>query len=179
MVKNSQIATLYLHESSARSTRPLLLLHGDRGHPCTTLHLADIAEKLQYGPIFSLHMPYEEGYSEISRALLKQAINLIEQLITDKEGSFDGIIAVGHSKGAIQAAHQAFVEKDERIKSLISIIGLLTFLSDFIRLFMSTCLTLVNNLPSFIALISQFTRNHDPFAVAFSIAWFVVYMHRH
>lgn len=125
--KTTQVATLYLH-NSPKGTSPLLLLHGDHGHPFTTLHLADLAAKHHIGPIFSLHMPYEEGFSPASRSLLKQAIDKIEQIVSS-QGSFSGLVAIGHSKGAIQSAHQAFVEKDARIKSVISIAGRLKVVS--------------------------------------------------
>ena len=121
--KTSKVATLYLHGLQKKSTQPLLLLHGDHGHPYTMLHLADAAAKNYSGTIFSLYMPSEKGYSDISRSLLEQAIEKIELMVKSKEGSFSKIVTLGHSKGAIQAAHQAFVEKDERIKSVISIAG--------------------------------------------------------
>jgi hypothetical protein len=36
-------------------------------------------------------------------------------------GSFKGVVIAGHSKGGIQAAHRAFVEKDNRVKGVIAI----------------------------------------------------------
>lgn len=123
--KASSTAYLYLHGriDASNQAPALVLVHGDHGHPFTMLHLAEIAQKNGVGRVFSLYMPYDRGHSPVSQALFSQGIDKIERLIEESGGTFNGLIAAGHSKGAIQSAYRAFVENDERIKTVISIAG--------------------------------------------------------
>ena len=129
--KNSNYQThtgfLYLHEDKDSEIRDetsaVLLLHGLYGHPYTLLHLADVAQKANLGPVFSVHLHYNEYDPEIHRDLLKQAIEKIEEVIKERGGKLKGLVTTGHSLGAIESAYLAFVEKDDRIRSVISIAG--------------------------------------------------------
>ena len=123
--KTSSTAYLYLHGriDASNKTPALVLVHGDHGHPFTMLHLAEIAQKNGGGRVFSLYMPYDRGHSPLSQALFSQGIDKIESLIEESGGTLNGLIAAGHSKGAIQSAYSPFVENDARIKTVISIAG--------------------------------------------------------
>lgn len=130
-VKNTtevtKTAFLNLHGSlkvnDSPSAKAILFLHGDHSHPYSLLHLADIAQKKRLGPVFSLYLPYDDFKPSIHRALLIQAIDKIQNLMTNNGLSFQGVTAVGHSKGVIEAAYLALVKKEERIKSLIAWAG--------------------------------------------------------
>lgn len=117
---------LYMHSnfnSMPKGGCAVVMLHGVYGHPFSMLHLADIALEANKGPVFSLHLPYNELHPKIHRTLLKQALDQIESLMVENGHIFNGIVAVGHSLGAIESAYRAFVEKDARIISVISIAG--------------------------------------------------------
>lgn len=119
-------ASLYQHgtwkfEKSA--TPVIVFLHGQYSHPLVMQHLAEIAKETQIGATFSLYLPYDKENLDSHRSLLKQAIDHIEKTIMDEGSSLKGIILVGHSMGAIEAAYIAFVEADKRILSVISIAG--------------------------------------------------------
>lgn len=119
-------ATLYQHgkwESEKRELPVTLILHGLYSHPLLMLHLAKMAQTTNIGPVFSLYLSYDEVNLGIHRSLLKQAIDSIEKMLCDKGYIFKGIVLVGHSMGAIEAAYTAFVENDKRILSVISIAG--------------------------------------------------------
>lgn len=87
------------------------------------LHLAEIAQKTNSGPVFSFYVSYDLVNLDFHRSLLKQAIDGIEKIFRDNDCSLQGIMLVGHSMGAIEAAYTAFVENDKRILSIISIAG--------------------------------------------------------
>jgi predicted alpha/beta hydrolase family esterase len=113
--------TLYQHggqEASNNSLPAVLILHGLYGHPFVMLHLAEIAKNIA-GPVFSLYLSYDKENHLPHRALIKQALDQIEKRIKE----FKGIVLVGHSIGATEAAYLAFVENDKRIVSTISIAG--------------------------------------------------------
>lgn len=119
-------ASLYQHgkwKSENGETRVTLILHGLHSHPFLMLHLAEIAQKTNRGSVFSLYVSYDEDNHGFHRALLKQAIDHIEKMIRDEDCSLKGIVLVGHSMGAIEAAYTAFVDHDKRILSIISIAG--------------------------------------------------------
>lgn len=119
-------ANLYQHgkwESEKREVQVTLILHGLYSHPLLMLHLAKMAQTTNIGPVFSLYVSYDEVNLKIHRSLLKQAIDSIEKMLCDKGYTFKGIVLVGHSMGAIEAAYTAFVENDKRILSVISIAG--------------------------------------------------------
>lgn len=71
--KISRIAYLNIHGNYPfeKDCRPVLLTHGDYGHPYSMLRLADIAQKEH--PVFSLYIPSVENdtESEIHDHLLK------------------------------------------------------------------------------------------------------------
>lgn len=126
--KVNQQAVLYLHgklNSEVTKKPAILLLHGDRSYPFTLLPYADLAEKQTKAPIFSLYVPHDANDQQVYGQALKQAIDKIEQLMEEK-GGFSGIIAVGHSRGAIESAYAAFVDGDQRIKGEISLAGRLS-----------------------------------------------------
>lgn len=127
--KVSKVAYLNLHGNYSqikndKDLLPILLTHGDYGHPYSMLHLADIAQK-EGLPVFSLYIPGVENNKQfgIHNSLLKQAIDKIESIIKDNHGEFSSILGVGHSKGAILLAHRQFVDLDSRIKATCSIAG--------------------------------------------------------
>lgn len=101
----------------------LLFLHGDHSRPYTLLPLIDTAQHTYEGLIFSLYMPYDSSISEKSSLLLKKSIDKIQEIIKTNGLNFPKIITIGHSKGAIQAAHCAFVEKNPAIHTVVSIAG--------------------------------------------------------
>lgn len=119
-------ATLYTHGSDnfiKKETQAVLFLHGQHAHPLVLLHLADIAQKIQLGPVYSIYLHYDQINPQAHRLLIHQAADYIEQKVKESGSSLKGIIMIGHSMGAIEAAHKAFVEKDKRLSSVISIAG--------------------------------------------------------
>lgn len=112
-----------LKVNDSLSSQAILFLHGDHSHPYSTLHLADIAQEKRLGPVFSLYLPYDDFNPTTHRALLLQAIDKIQNLMSDEEQGFPGITVVGHSKGVIESAYLALVQKEPRIKSLIAWAG--------------------------------------------------------
>lgn len=117
---------LYQHgdcESDKRNNPVTLILHGLYSHPFVMQHLAEIAQRANIGHTFSLSLSYDEVNRDSNRTLIKHAIDKIEKLLLDNGYAFSGIVLVGHSMGAIEAAYTAFVEKDRRILSVISIAG--------------------------------------------------------
>ena len=130
--KTTKIATLHLHAPISTTpnqhTYAVLWLHGDHSDATTMLDLVDISQKENIGSVFTLDMPTEVDHTELSRTLIRNSINKIEEMIKAKGGSLEGLIIGGHSKGGIQAAHHGFVEKDPRIKGVISIAGRLKVL---------------------------------------------------
>ncbi len=110
-------------ESDKRNNPVTLILHGLYSHPFVMQHLAEVAQNANIGHTFSLYMPYDETNHEDNRTLIKHAIDRIEKILLDNGYSFNGIVLVGHSMGAIEAAYTAFVDKDRRILSVISIAG--------------------------------------------------------
>lgn len=128
-------ATLYQHgklKSANRKYPAILILHGVYSHPIVMLHLAKMAQKTKLGLVFSLDVSYDEGNFDIHRSLLKQAVDLIEKLMREKD-SFRGIVMVGHSMGAIEAVYLAFVKNDRRILSVISIAGRLKLVESIVN----------------------------------------------
>lgn len=119
-------ANLYQHgewESDNQKPQGALILHGLYSHPCVMLHLAEIAQKANIGPIFSLYVHYDEMDVDAYRSLINQAITRIEKMWIDQGYPFKGIILIGHSMGAIAASYIAFVENNPKILSVISIAG--------------------------------------------------------
>lgn len=120
-------ALLFLHGrigfDDGEDRSPILLLHGDHSHPFTMLSLADISQNSGKGPVFSVYLPYDDINPDIHQSLLKLAVSKIEEFLPISHCTRSGIICVGHSKGAIEAANMAFVDKDPRIKAVISIAG--------------------------------------------------------
>lgn len=119
-------ASLYRHgelKLENKESQSILILHGLYSHPCVMLHLAKIAQKVNIGSVFSLYVRYDETDLDSHRSLINQAINSIEKMCLDQGYSFKGIILIGHSMGAIEAAYAAFVENNKRISSVISIAG--------------------------------------------------------
>lgn len=131
----TRVAYLHIHgkfpqTKNAEAALPVLVGHGDFGHPFSTLHLADIAQKKGH-PTFSLYIPnvHNDQYTDLHVSLYKQAIDKIEGMIKD-QGVFNGILGTGHSKGAILLAATQFVELDPRIKVTCAIGGRLNVFED-------------------------------------------------
>lgn len=107
---------------------PVLFCHGDHSHPLTLLHLADLA-KPKGRVVFSLYLPHchedEDGCAQ-SDLLLDYAIHKIKKFVKNRGGKFNGILGIGHSKGAILLANRQFVHHDLRIKATCSIAGRLS-----------------------------------------------------
>jgi hypothetical protein len=103
---------------------PVLLSHGDFGHPWTMLHLVDIAKK-EGQPTFSLYIPGvdDNDHFDMFDNLLEQALEKIEEIVREKCGGFSGILVAGHSKGSILLAQRHFVVGDSRIKATCAIGG--------------------------------------------------------
>jgi hypothetical protein len=124
--KTQKVAFLNIHGklTNAGKMPVVLLCHGDYGHPYTLLHLAEIAKK-EGMVVFSMYIPRvnDDQEFEIDNEYIKNALDVIENLIREKNGNFYGILGTGHSKGAILLAQQQFVNLDPRIKSTCSIAG--------------------------------------------------------
>jgi hypothetical protein len=119
-------AMLYRHGSRKLpegKARAALILHARYSHPLLMLHLADITHEQGLGPVFSLAIDYDDSGKASHRSLLKEAIDQIQATMREEGAVFDGIVIVGHSRGAIEGAYRAFVELDMRIISIISIAG--------------------------------------------------------
>lgn len=89
---------------------PVLLVHGDYGHPFTLNHLAKIALKRQDTPVFTLYIPeihHDEHFSE-QGILIDSVIDRIKHMIEDQGGIFEGILAAGHSKGGMLLIDRQF-----------------------------------------------------------------------
>lgn len=128
--KTQEVAYLYIHGSmKGKKQTPVLLTHGDYGHPFTTLHLARLAQK-EGRAVFSLYIPNAHRPSNvlIHSELLSQAIDNVEGLL--RERTFEGLVVAGHSKGGIIAAHQQFTMKNHKIKATCSIAGRLNVIEN-------------------------------------------------
>ena len=107
-------AQLFLHSplnvKKNENCTPILFIHGDHSHPYTLHHLAQIAEKNHSGPIFSLYIPaiHHDSHFKEQVAFLGFIISVIENMIKEKGGIFNGILAAGHSKGAMLLAGYQF-----------------------------------------------------------------------
>ncbi len=116
-------ADLFLHgaitpERNGR-TPALLLLHGEHSHPLTLLHLADLAEP--YRTVFSIRLPYDDEHPEEHQLLLKEAIDKIDQMITEEGGYLSNLFLGGHSRGAIEALNAAYVRKNPKVGGVITL----------------------------------------------------------
>jgi predicted esterase len=104
------------------SISAVLLLHGDHSHPLTMLHLADIAEA-QGKAVFSIYLPYDDIDPEAHRSLLRKGIDKIEQIVAKNGGNLSHLLLAGHSRGAMEAANEAFVENNPKVSGVIAIAG--------------------------------------------------------
>ncbi len=133
----SQTAHLYLHGTPTPGTdakaKVVVFFHGDRGHPYSTLHLADMAATTSATHIYSVHMPTEECYSDSLKALMAGALDQIEANVRSEGLELDRLVGVGHSVGCVQVLHRACVVGDNRITSVIAIAGRLKVVEDPIR----------------------------------------------
>lgn len=117
---------LYQHgewNSKEKEVTAILILHGLYSHPLVMEHLAKMAKETNIGAVFSFYVSYDEINLDFHRILLNQAIQNIEKILSEKGCTLKGIVLVGHSMGAIEAAYKGFVELDKRIISIISIAG--------------------------------------------------------
>lgn len=119
-------ATIFRHghwASESKDVQATLILHGLYSHPFIMMHLAEMAQKVNHGPVFSLYLSYDPVNHDANRTVIKQAVDYIEKSIQDEGRALTGIILVGHSMGAIEAAYRAYVDFDTRVISVISIAG--------------------------------------------------------
>lgn len=122
----NRLAALYLHQPPQEGKTKgmaVLFLHGDHSHPFTTLHLADVAQQVGAKHVYSLHLNYNDEQSKCHQGQLQEAIKKVAEAVTATDGSFKGVILVGHSRGAVEAAYLAYAEQDPSIKAIISIAG--------------------------------------------------------
>lgn len=109
-----------------QSYTPILLLHGDHSHPYTLHHLAQVASKTHSGPIFSLYIPnlhHDSDFNE-QTAFIDTVISTIENVIRDNGGIFKGILAAGHSKGAmLLVARQFYSDEPSKILRTFAVAG--------------------------------------------------------
>lgn len=119
----TKTASFFSHnvEKLNATTSAVLLLHGEHGHPYSMLHLADIADA-EGRAVFSVHLPYDDTSPE-HQVLLRQSIDAIEALFTQKGGRLSHLLLAGHSRGSIEAAHEAFVENNPKIHGVVAIAG--------------------------------------------------------
>jgi predicted alpha/beta hydrolase family esterase len=116
-------AYLFKHTDPGASCMPaVLLLHGEHSHPLTMLHLADIAQAQQCA-VYSVYLPYDDHHPEEHTQLLQKSISQI--------GS--KVVGVGHSRGAIEAAHEAYVNMNQKIIGVIAIAGRFRVIEPSIR----------------------------------------------
>lgn len=118
-------AYLFRHRgSTVPSNKPaLLFLHGNPGHPMTMLHFVESIAKEYQTEIFLLGLPYNNQNPASHNFLFTKALDEIKSFCEKNSQVFNGVIAIGHSRGAIEACYQAFVANEDRIKAIISIAG--------------------------------------------------------
>lgn len=125
-LRNGKTASIYHHggnESNDAEVEATLILHGLYSHPFIMRHLAEMAQEAGKGPVFSLYLSYDPVDHDINRAVIKKAIDTIERMMRENGSSLSGVVLVGHSMGAIEAAYRAYVDFDTRVISVISIAG--------------------------------------------------------
>ncbi len=111
-----------VHPRPGGETPALLLLHGEHAHPFSLLHLADIA-KQQGRSVFSVHLAYDDEHPERHRSLLSQSIDKIDQIIQARGGKLSSLVLAGHSRGAMEAANEAFAVNNPKVNGVIAIAG--------------------------------------------------------
>lgn len=133
--KTKITAEIYLYSPSkiekGKEYHPVLFVGGDYSFPWVNDHLAEVAQEVEaqeknLGLICTLHVPssHRDDYFNNHCELVDLAIERIEKIVTDAEGVFKGIYAVGHSKGAMLLAHRQFsAEKDPKIARTFAIAG--------------------------------------------------------
>ncbi len=121
--KTSKVGYMYLHGGISKDVnRVILNLPGDHAHPASMSHLADIAKSKQW-IVFSAHLPYDDAQPEQHRTLLKAAVSKIIELVQEKNEAVGDFFLVGHSRGGMEGAYEAYVEENEAITGVISIAG--------------------------------------------------------
>lgn len=111
----------------------ILLLHGDKHNQSGMLPLAKYLSKADVGSLFTVNLDYSETYPAKHRHQLTTRILEIKELYDQDELR---LIIVGHSKGAIEAAHLAFCEDRTpgvKIEKIISIAGRLKVVNSSFR----------------------------------------------
>jgi hypothetical protein len=133
---SSSFARLFVHGQvglgSDGCISAILLLPGEHSHPMTMLHLADIAQA-EGRSVFSIHLPYNDENPESHRSLLRESIDQISQIVIDHGGTLSDLILVGHSRGALEAVNEAYVENNLKINGVISLAGRLEVVKDSSR----------------------------------------------
>lgn len=124
----TKVAYLNIHSPLSLIRRdqnvvPILLGHGDYGHPYTMLHLADIAKK-EGSFVFSLYIPdiQDTPQFDLHNELTKKAIDKI-QVLTELRGNFRGLLGAAHSKASLLFAQRQFVDLDPRINATLAVGG--------------------------------------------------------
>lgn len=119
----TKTASLFAHGMQKPApTSAVLLLHGDHSHPMTLLHLADIAQA-QGRAVFSVHLPYDDSHPEAHRALLGKCIEKIGQILSKNGGSLSHLLLAGHSRGALEATHEALVKENPAVNGILAMAG--------------------------------------------------------
>ncbi len=128
---SAKTTNLFIHQdlnSVKEKTIPtVLILHGDYGHPAAHLNLADVAASQGYA-VFSLFLFYRQN-PLLHRDQIKQAISTLEQLMQNANKKLGPLVLVGHSRGAVEAAYQGYVDKHPKVTDVISIAGRLRLLN--------------------------------------------------
>ncbi len=108
-----------------------LVCHGDHGHPGYVMPLIDIAKRMcrldlprLSGPVFALWMPHETDYTPAQKKLFSLATAQMKTIVRQNGASWKGILGIGHSKGAIHLAYEAFTPWFwSDIKAVIGVAG--------------------------------------------------------
>jgi len=112
--KTQSVAKLFLYAplklKKNEHCTPVVFLHGDYGYPFTLHHLARLAANQPSRPIYNLYMPHIHRDADFKEqgAFIDRVISGIEKDVKDQGGIFDGVLAVGHSKGAMLLISRQF-----------------------------------------------------------------------
>lgn len=107
-------AALYVHKVAGDvidAALPVLLAHGDHGHPFTMLHFA---EAMQDRPVYSVYIP--DSAPERGMEAMARAIDRVCALARRK-----ALFGIGHSKGGIYLVAQKYQRNDWRLSKVFTI----------------------------------------------------------
>jgi hypothetical protein len=116
-------AYLFKHANASASGMPAVLLtHGEHSHPLTMLHFADIAQA-QKCAVYSVYLHYDDHHPGEHSQLLQKCIDIIGA----------PVVGGGHSRGAIEIAHEAYVNWNQKLIGVIAIAGRFRVIEPSIR----------------------------------------------